>query len=318
MLMRETFIKAVSKVRPALFYYKADVKARDGIRVEQNDLSLDILRPGTRSMIRISRSNYIYIIDMIESFDYFFNSAMPVSILRDGEQYELVDFSSPRLHNVAGFDDFPVLCPSLTEPFSSIQQYLDFADLTPGDTVIDLGAYSALTSIAFAKVVGPSGRVVALEPDPSNYKASQQNIAANRRVNRIDNITLVPAAISDRRGTLQLSSEGAMGSSFASIVGKHRGRIVDVECLTFHSLIERENLSKVDFVKMDIEGAELVTVLGSKDFIEVYRPKFIIEPHHVGKVLTSTPIVEFLTSLGYKCSVIEQPGLSLPLVTATP
>lgn len=269
-------------------------------------------------MIRISRKNYIYIVDMIESFDYFFNSAQPVTIIRNGEEYALVDFSSPRLHNVAGFDDFPILCPSMTEPFSSIQQYLDFARLSPGDTVLDLGAYSALTSIAFAKVVAPDGRVVALEPDPSNFRACYQNIETNRRLKGRNNITLIPAAISDQPGTLQLSSEGAMSSSFASIVGTHRGHIVDVECVTFEGLCERENLSKVNFVKMDIEGAELATVLGSRDFIESHRPRFIIEPHYVGKVLTSEPIVAFLTSLGYKCSIIEQPGLSLPLVTAEP
>lgn len=318
MFTRENLIRTVATVRPTLFYYRADAKARQGIRVEKSDVFLDILRPSTHSMIRISRKNYIYIVDMIESFDYFFTSAQPVTIMRDAEEYELVDFSSPRLHNVAGFDDFPVLCPSLTEPFSSIQQYLDFAELKPGDTVIDLGAYSALTSIAFAKAVAPGGRVIALEPDPYNFQASQQNIAANARINSIDNITLVPAAISNQPGVLQLSSEGAMGSSFASIVGKHRGRIVDVECVTFPSLCERENLSKVDFVKMDIEGAELSTILGSSEFIQAYRPKFIIEPHYVDKVLTSEPIVAFLTTLGYKCSVIDQPGLSLPLVTAVP
>lgn len=318
MFTRENLIKTVAAVRPTLFYYKADMKAREGIRVEQNDICLTIIRSSTRSMIRISRKNYIYIIDMIESFDYFFKSAQPIIVNNDGHDFELVDFSSPRLHYVTGFHDFPILCPSLTEPFSSIQQYLDFAKLAPGDTVIDLGAYSALTSIAFAKVVGPNGRVIALEPDPSNFRASQQNIATNRQVNGIDNITLVPAAVSDKPGTLQLSSEGAMGSSFTSIVGKHRGRIVDVECVTFQTLCERENIAKVDFVKMDIEGAELATVLGSGGFIEAHRPKFIIEPHYLGKVLTSEPIVSFLTSLGYKCSVIEQPGLSLPLITAEP
>jgi len=64
----------------------------------------------------------------------------------------------------------------MAEPFSSIQQYLDLARLSPGDTVLDLGAYSALTSIAFAKVVAPDGRVVALEPDPLNFRACYQNI----------------------------------------------------------------------------------------------------------------------------------------------
>lgn len=318
MAFREVLISAVAATRPALFYYKASPKSRKGIKVSQSDRTLDIIRPATNEMIRINRLNYIYILDMIESFDYFFDSAEPVSVRQGGQEYQLVDFSTPRLQNVAGFADFPILCPSLTEPFSSIQQYLDFAQLKPGNTVFDLGAYSALTSIAFAKAVGQTGRVLALEPDPMNYKASAANITSNQRVNRLDNITLVPAAISDRPGVLQLSSEGAMGSSLTSIVGKHRGTVVDVECITFSDLMARYGVEQVDFIKMDIEGAELATILGSGEFLTRHKPRMIIEPHYVGGKITSAPIVEFLSGLGYKCDVIDQPGLSLPLITADP
>jgi FkbM family methyltransferase len=316
--LREALIKTVAATRPSLFYYKSNAKARQGIKVVQSDRALDILRPADKAMIRISRQNYIYIIDMIESFDYFFDSAEPVSVREHGGNYHLVDFSTPRLQNVSGFADFPILCPSLTEPFSSIQQYLDFAQLKPGDNVFDLGAYSALTSIAFSKAVGPVGRVVALEPDPMNFKASTANIASNQRVNGLDNITLIPAAISDQPGILQFSSEGAMGSSLTSIVGRHRGHVIDVECIMFADLMKRCELDRVDFIKMDIEGAELATILGSGDFLASHRPRMIIEPHFSGGQITSNPIVEFLTDIGYKCSVIDQPGLSLPLVTADP
>jgi len=85
MFTLESFIKTVARTRPVLFYYKADPKARKGIRVEQNDVYLEIIRPSMRSMIQISRKNYIYIVDMIESFDYFFDSAQPVTIIRNGE-----------------------------------------------------------------------------------------------------------------------------------------------------------------------------------------------------------------------------------------
>jgi FkbM family methyltransferase len=255
---------------------------------------------------------------MIESFDYFFDSAESSKINFEGEKYKIVDFSTPRLQNVTGFDEFPIMCPSLTEPFSSIQQYLDFAKLQPGHTVFDLGAYSALTSIAFSKAVTNTGRVLALEPDPKNFKASAENIASNYRVNGLDNITLIAAAISDSPGVLQLSSEGAMGSSLSSIVGKHRGTLVDVQCVTFDDLLLAYGLPSVDFIKMDIEGAELATILGSGEFLMTHRPRMIIEPHYVQGMITSTPIVKFLTDIGYNCQVIDQPGLSLPLITAVP
>lgn len=69
---------------------------------------------------------------------------------------------------------------------------------------------------------------------------------------------------------------------------------------------------------MDIEGAELSTILGSGDFLTRHNPRTIIEPHFVGGKITLAPIIEALSGLGYKWSVIEQPELSLPLITADP
>lgn len=316
MALREALIRTVASTRPSLFYYKARAEQRRGIRVVETDRTLDIVRERERQIVRISRDNYIYIVDMIESFEYYFTSAEPVLIRYEGEPYSLIDFSTPRLHRIAGFDDFPVLSPSLTEPFETIRQYLDFAELTAGATVLDLGAYSGLTSIAFAKAVGPQGRVVALEPDPLTFIAARTNIASNTKVNGLDNITLVPAAVAGQPGILKFSSEGAMGSSLTSIVGTHRGKSVDVECVTLAGLAERNGLERVDFIKMDVEGAELGAILESGTFLQTFRPRMIIEPHVVDGQLTSDAIIPFLTGLGYECEVIEQTGVALPLVTA--
>jgi FkbM family methyltransferase len=318
MQLRDLLIKAVSIARPKLFYYKANKASREGIKVAQSARYIDVIRAADRSILRISRSNYIYLIDMIQSFDYFFYSSEPSIMQFEGKAHQIVDFSTPRLQRVIGFPDFPIMCPSLTEAFSSIQQYLDFAELQPGQTVLDLGAYSALTSIAFSKSVTNTGRVVALEPDPKNFTACEENVASNYRVNGLDNISLVAAAISDKPGVLQLSSEGSMGSSLSSIVGKHRGTMVDVQCVTFDELVATNDLDRVDFIKMDIEGAELATILGSAEFLMKYRPRMIIEPHYIDRQITSKPIIRFLTEIGYDCQVIDQPGFSLPLITALP
>lgn len=318
MQLRETVIKAVSMTMPTLFYYKASKSSREGIKVTQSPRHIDIIRVADLSILRISRTNYIYMIDMIQSFDYFFYSSEPSITQIEGKAHRIVDFSTPSLQRVIGFPDFPIMCPSLTEAFSSIQQYLDFADLKPGQMVLDLGAYSALTSIAFSKAVTNTGRVLALEPDPKNFTACQENVASNYRVNGLDNISLVAAAISHQPGLLQLSSEGSMGSSLSSIVGKHRGTMVDVQCMTFDDLAATYDLDRVDFIKMDIEGAELSTLLRSRDFLMKYRPRMIIEPHYIDRQITSKPIVQFLTDIGYDCDVIDQPGFPLPLITALP
>ncbi len=314
--VQELVIKTIASIWPNLFYYTANSAARAGIKVVVSDHAIDIIKSVERKHIRITRRNYIYMKDMIEYFDYWFNSTLPVVVQTGHECYELVDFSTPRLHSVAGFDDFAVLCPSISEPFITTQQYLDFADLSPGAVVLDLGAYSALSSIAFSKAVGATGKVVALEPDPINFWAATYNIARNSQHNGLQNIQLLPAAVADHPGVLQFSSESSGGSSLTSIVGRHRGTVIDVDCVTLQGLVDAQGLDKVDFIKMDIEGSELPVILGSGEFLRHYKPRLIIETHPVRGINTYGPIREFLESLGYDCEIIGQLGLVLPLLTA--
>ncbi len=309
---------AISATRPSLFYFKADPQARRGIRVKGACESVDVVNVADGRTIRLSRANAVYIPDMIESFDYFHGSADAVTARVRGRLLKLVDFSTPRLHNVTGFSDFPVLCPSLTEPYGTTEQYLEFANLSEGDIAIDLGSYSGLTSIAFSKAVGASGKVIALEPDPLNYACVEHNIATHVARNGIDNIVLLPAAASPTSGTLRLSSEGAMGSALTSIVGSYRGETIEVESVSLADLVKRQKLPRVDFIKMDIEGAELALITESTDFFAKHLPRMVIEPHAVEGRLTSEPILRCLGQLGYTCSVIEQHGMSLPLITASP
>lgn len=316
--LRGMIAAAVSALRPTLFYYKANAHSRKGIRVFQTCNSLDIVCQKDGRTIRLSRANSFYVPDMIESFEYFFGSASPILTKSRGKLTRLIDFSSPRLHQVTGFADFPVLCPSLTEPYVTTEQYLGFANLKEGDIAIDLGSYSGLTSICFSKAVGATGKVVALEPDPVNHACVEPNLAAHREKSGLDNIVLMRAAASPQSGTLRLSSEGAMGSALTSIVGTFRGETIEVEGISLADLVSHHGLPRVDFIKMDIEGAELALITESAEFFSRYRPRLVIEPHCIDGVMTSVPILKCLEGIGYTCSIIEQHGLSLPLITAAP
>lgn len=316
--LKRALAKQVARYRPTLFYYSAPANARAGFKVRSHGGIIEVIRQSARQMIRINTGNAIYLPDMVGSFDYYFHSADPVSIRYRGEIYSLVDFSSPRLHHVAGFDDFAVLCPSSTEPFTTTIQYLDFADLKPGDNVIDLGAYSGLTAIAFSREIGPTGKVVALEPDPINFKAGQYNIASHGRINKLDNIVLAPMAAADKDGVLEMSSEGTMGSALVSIVGGYRGTTVKVEARTLDSLAREFGLDHVEFVKIDIEGAEKFLVPASGGFLTKYLPRLLIECHLVEGVSTIEPIADYLRGIGYECRIEEQEGLAFLLILAWP
>ena len=308
--------KAITKVRPEIFALKAKEEARRGMKVTTHDGVVDIARVADRQVIRISRPNAIHLVEMIESFDHYFTSAEAIEMRSDDGVWNIVDFSTPRLHNVLGFDDFSVLCPSQTEPYAITDQYIQFAEFQPGDVVFDLGAYSALTSICFSKAVGPTGIVIALEPDPVNFFAAERNVAAHARVNGLTNIVLSQTAVAATEGVLHLASEGTMGSALTSIVGGHRGKTIPVQCQTMQGIVDANGLTKVDFVKIDIEGAEEDMILASGDFLKRFRPKMIIESHRVKGTSTSGPIVAFLEGLGYDCTLVPQDGMALPLITA--
>ena len=316
--LRHLLAAAVWYTRPSLFYYVADKAARRGVRVREMGDAIDIVRPADLQIIRIAKANALYLPLVTESFSYFFGSARPVRIRTRQGLHDLVDFSTPRLHQINGFDDFPVLCPSLTEPFITTEQYLQFAQLSEGQVALDLGAYSALSSIAFSKAVGRAGKVVALEPDPLNVFAAEANIAEHRRVNGLDNIVLLTAAAAaEGPRRLQFSSEGAMGSALTSITGRHRGDAVEVKAVTLQDVADKINLKRVDFIKVDIEGSEVPVLLGSEKFLRHFRPRLIIEPHFIDGKLTADAVISFLTSIGFHCKVITQTGLlSLPLITA--
>lgn len=267
-----------------------------------------------RREIWLSRANTVYAPDMANSFEYYFSSVE--SELRDG--ISVVDFSVPREHKLVGFDDFPLVFPSLAEPHQTCSQYLDFAELKPGDVVIDLGGYSGTTAIEFSKAVGPEGLVIVAEPDPVNANACRENFSRHATVNDLENIVLEEAAVSDQAGTISFSAEGAMGASSVDIVGDYRGDVIEVAAVTLADLIEKHAIDRLAFLKIDIEGAETGVIRTSETVLRSLRPRVVIEPHIVGGELNAAELTGLLEGYGYSCQTIEQFGVTLPLVTATP
>jgi FkbM family methyltransferase len=277
-----------------------------------------ILSDRSRRQIWLNRANAVYLPDLAASFEYYFSAVEHFVLPASVGGGRVVDYSSPRYHQVQGFQDFPVMFPSLAEPFQTCEQYLEFAQLREGQTAMDLGCYAGLTAIAFSKSVGITGSVIAVEPDPSNRAIASKNLALHHRVNGLDNVKLLPYAIGGEEGTVEFSAEGSMGSASVRIVGGYRGAIVEVPTLTLDGILLRAGAPKVDFIKMDIEGAELEVIRSARSFLTSHRPRMIIEPHEVDGRLVTQELVVLLRSFGYRCGVIEQFGVSLPLVTALP
>lgn len=263
-------------------------------------------------IIRIALKHLIYSGDIISSFDYYFNAVTPQSF----NQYQLVDYSSPRFHHVVGFDLMPVFFSSLCEPIVTTHQYLDFANLKPGNTVLDLGAYSGLTSIIFKEIVGGLGKVLAVDADCENMKTIEQNINLYKKITGNSIEVLFGAAWNHSNG-LSFSTEGNMGSSASEIVGRNRGNIDFVRSFTLAQLCQMSKINSVDFIKCDIEGAESV-IFEDEIFFQKNKPKIIIETHFKDGIETTNKCIADLSKLGYTCRKIAQTGVALPLLECYP
>jgi len=255
-------------------------------------------------VIQLSLLHGGYFNDIVSHFDHYFESVHP-KVVND---FLLVDFSKVKFHNLVGFDLIPIMFPALSEPISTTQQYLEFADLKNGDVCLDLGAYAGVSSILMKEEVGNKGVVVAVEADAYTLPCLRRNIK-NYFESCGKTIELVEAAVWNHNDGISFNSHGNMGSG-----GYEGGSGGLVNSCTISEIVEKFKLNKLDFVKCDVEGAEGVIFDDFKVF-ERLKPKVIIEVHEGHR---PDKLVEIFSSNGFFCEIIDQKGCDFPLVQCKP
>ena len=171
--------------------------------------------------------------------------------------------------------------------------------------------------------MGRGGEVIAVEADSVNFLTCKKNfLLYNKITNR--NIELINAAAWSHSNGIFFSSEGNMGSSAVDIVGFGRAESKFVKTVTLVDIVEQFKLKRVDFIKVDIEGAE-VEVLKNSDFFKKFKPKVVIECHNVKiechnvkGVNTDNICKKLMESYGYNCESKKQDGYPLPLLYCYP
>lgn len=172
-------------------------------------------------------------------------------------------------------------------------------EVEPGDTVIDAGACYGDTALYFAHKAGKYGRVFSFEFMPENINIFNQNMTLNPHLSpRID---LVEHPLWSSSG-MKLFIEGIGPASHVTISPKD-GSAKQVETLSIDDLVSNKSLDKVDFIKMDIEGAELEALKGAQNVIRRFKPKLAISVYHnLHDFWTIPQWIESL-DLGYKFSL---------------
>ena len=138
------------------------------------------------------------------------------------------------------------------------------AALQPGDTFVDAGANIGFYTVLAAQRVGPKGRVVCVEMMPDTADRLETHV----RLNALDNVTIVRAALSDVAGETvrAVVTTGKFGQASIAKASEAGGSSVDVQTATL-DFVAKE-LPHVTLLKMDLEGAELPALRGGGELLQ--------------------------------------------------
>lgn len=172
-----------------------------------------------------------------------------------------------------------------------------FHDLVKKEmTVIDVGANKGCFSLLSAKLMNDCGRVLSFEPEPINCEWITRSIDANN----YKCITLFQMALSDSDGKADLYIGEKSGfHSLISIAG-NAGQKITVIQKRLDTILSENKISKVDLIKIDVEGAELQVLKGAVETIKQNNNLKIILDLHPQKGVDIYEIYDFLLQHGYK------------------
>ena len=165
-----------------------------------------------------------------------------------------------------------------------------------GSTVIDIGANRGAYSYWMHRRVGVDGRVVAFEPQPELVDYLEQ-LKSSMRLSRL---TVVPAALSDAPGELQLVRPRSHwgGASFHLEVENDDHEVFSVPVMTLDEYASMNDLRNVSFIKCDVQDHEFQTLRGGATLLGTQKPTLLIE--QLDQYFCEGSLPDFLMGLGYQ------------------
>jgi FkbM family methyltransferase len=170
-----------------------------------------------------------------------------------------------------------------------------------GMTVLDIGAHQGLYTLLASKKVGEHGHVIAFEPSPRELRRLRLHLF----LNRCRNVYVVPSALGGSEKTAELfvclGQETGSNSLRPPAVSEPVSK-VQVRMTTLDRYLQRARMDRVDFIKLDVEGAELEVLKGAGQLLSSFKPIILCELADVRTEpwgYRSIDIFEFLEAHGY-------------------
>lgn len=190
---------------------------------------------------------------------------------------------------------FPNTRVVLLDLETCVKGYLTRYKIRKGDVVVDGGAYTGTFATIASKMAGDDGKVIAFEPDTENHK----KLLANIELNGLKNVLVIQKGLWSSDTKLPFRDAHNLGSSFI-FDEPGTDSVIDLPVVSLDRELERLGIEKIDFLKMDVEGAEIEAIKGARNILAKSDPKLAIASYHVvaGRE-TSHELEKLLGDMGY-------------------
>jgi FkbM family methyltransferase len=169
------------------------------------------------------------------------------------------------------------------------------ARVKEGDIILDIGANIGSYTLRLAKKAGLSGRVIAFEALEKNARLLQANIEANH----LTNVTVVNKALGESSGLVTMYSDGHSSSASLMQVNAFQPS-GQTEMVRGDDIVEELKLPRIDWIKIDIEGAETIALRGLRHTIARFKPRILFENARAAEETRA-----LLQGLGYLVGVFD-------------
>jgi FkbM family methyltransferase len=179
--------------------------------------------------------------------------------------------------------------------------------LEQGEVFWDIGANIGYFTLVAASVLKNRGQIVSFEPARVAFERLQDNIS----LNNFNNIIIYKLAVTDRSGEGVLYLSGNLADSGANLFhpGKDQTQQEICKTVSLDRFSQEQGLQAPDFIKMDVEGAELAALRGAGNILANTRPLLLIEMEEKTLKAAGTDksaIVNFLRGFGYQAAFLSK------------
>ena len=177
---------------------------------------------------------------------------------------------------------------------------------------IDAGANIGAYSLVASKIVGDQGKVIAFEPVKNTFDHIQENIS----LNNLKNIDLNKTALGEKKERITIYSGDDSNTGNSSIIKNEASHSAseEIQCINFDE--EFSDLERIDFLKIDIEGAEYYALKGMIKSLEKFKPTILIEisDEIIDKAdYSKKDLIVLLTNIGYQQYGLNESGEIIPV-----